>query len=68
VTKVFAEEVGGSNILVNAVDPGWVKTRMGGSEAPLSIEDGVDTIVWAAMLPDGGPTGKFLRDRKPLQW
>jgi len=55
-------------VLVNAVDPGWVRTDMGGPRAPRSIEQGVDTIVWLATLPEGGPNGGFYHDRKPIEW
>jgi NAD(P)-dependent dehydrogenase (short-subunit alcohol dehydrogenase family) len=58
----------GRNVLVNAVDPGWVRTDMGGASAPRSVEQGADTIVWCATLPDGGPTGSFLHDRRPVPW
>jgi NAD(P)-dependent dehydrogenase (short-subunit alcohol dehydrogenase family) len=68
VTKVFSEETRGQNILINAVCPGWVKTDMGGPEAQRSIEEGVFGIVWAATLPDNGPTGGYFRDGKPLAW
>jgi NAD(P)-dependent dehydrogenase (short-subunit alcohol dehydrogenase family) len=68
LTRIFADELKGTNILVNSVCPGWVKTDMGGSNAPRSIEEGVDTIVWLATLPDGSPTGTFFRDRTPLAW
>ncbi len=68
VTIIIADEVRGKGVLVNAADPGWVRTRMGGSGAPRSIEEGADTIVWLATLPDDGPTGGFLHDRKPISW
>lgn len=67
-TKLLAEEVKGTNILVNAASPGWVNTRMGGKEAPLTPEQGADTPVWLATLPDGGPSGGFFADRKPTAW
>lgn len=67
ITLKLAEEVKG-NIKINAVDPGWVRTRMGGEHAPRSIEEGADTIVWAATLPAAAPTGAFFRDRSPLGW
>jgi NAD(P)-dependent dehydrogenase (short-subunit alcohol dehydrogenase family) len=68
VTRMVADAVGGSNILVNSVCPGWVRTAMGGRSAPRSVEQGADTIVWLATLPDGGPSGGFFRDRKPIPW
>jgi NAD(P)-dependent dehydrogenase (short-subunit alcohol dehydrogenase family) len=68
LTKVLAVEVHSSNILVNSVDPGWVKTDMGGSHAPRSLEQGAETIVWLATLPEDGPTGGFFRDKRPYEW
>jgi NAD(P)-dependent dehydrogenase (short-subunit alcohol dehydrogenase family) len=55
-------------VKVNAMCPGWVRTDMGGSGAPKSVEEGADTAVWLATLPDDGPTGGFFRDRKPIPW
>ncbi|MFQ5931287.1 MAG: SDR family oxidoreductase [Nitrospiraceae bacterium] len=68
LTRVLALELSRTNILVNAVCPGWVRTDMGGPYATRSVEEGVDTIVWLATLPDGGPTGKLFRDREPIGW
>jgi NAD(P)-dependent dehydrogenase (short-subunit alcohol dehydrogenase family) len=68
LTILLASELRGENILVNAAIPGWVRTRMGGSGAPRSVEQGADTVVWLAMLPDGGPSGRLFQDRKPLDW
>ena len=67
-TRVLANELSGSNILVNAVDPGWVSTDMGGAHAPRSVAEGADTAVWLATLPDGGPSGGFFRDRQSRPW
>lgn len=53
---------------VNAVCPGWVRTRMGGSSAPRSLEEGTSGIVWAAMLGPAGPSGGFFRDAKAIAW
>jgi NAD(P)-dependent dehydrogenase (short-subunit alcohol dehydrogenase family) len=53
---------------VNTMCPGWVRTDMGGSAAPRSVDEGADTAVWLATLPDDGPTGGFFRDRKPIPW
>ena len=55
-------------VKVNSMCPGWVRTDMGGSAAPRSIEEGADTVVWLATLPDDGPSGGFFRDRKPIPW
>ena len=55
-------------VKVNACDPGWVATRMGGAGAPLSAEEGADTPLWLALLPDDGPTGGFFRKRQPAAW
>src|SRR5918911_3906485 len=57
LTVILASELKRSNILVNAVCPGWVRTDMGGNNAPRSVEEGAATPVWLATLPDGGPTG-----------
>jgi carbonyl reductase 1 len=55
-------------ILVNAVCPGWVRTRMGGASAERSVDKGAETPVWLALLPAGGPTGGFFRDLAPADW
>jgi NAD(P)-dependent dehydrogenase (short-subunit alcohol dehydrogenase family) len=57
-----------SDAKVNCVDPGWVRTDMGGAGAPRSVEEGAETIVWLATLPPSGPTGGFFRDRKRIAW
>ena len=67
LTRMLAKELKSSRILVNAVCPGWVATEMGGSGGR-PVEDGAAGIVWAASLPDTGPTGGFFRDGKPLSW
>lgn len=55
-------------IKVNAMCPGWVRTRMGGMGATRSAEEGADTALWLATLDRDGPTGCFFRDRKPIDW
>jgi NAD(P)-dependent dehydrogenase (short-subunit alcohol dehydrogenase family) len=52
----------------NTMCPGFVRTDMGGPAAPRSVEEGADTAVWLATLPDDGPTGGFFRDRRPIPW
>ena len=68
VTRMFADETRGTNVLINSVCPGWVRTDMGGKGATRSVEQGAETIVWLATLPDGAPTGGFFRDKKPMAW
>jgi NAD(P)-dependent dehydrogenase (short-subunit alcohol dehydrogenase family) len=66
LTRTLASDEPG--IKVNVMCPGWVRTDMGGSSASRSVEEGADTAVWLATLPDDGPTGGFFRDRKPIPW
>lgn len=67
VTRIVFNEVRG-NIKINSVCPGWVRTAMGGRSAPRSVSEGAEGIVWAATLPDDGPSGGFFRDGKPVPW
>jgi NAD(P)-dependent dehydrogenase (short-subunit alcohol dehydrogenase family) len=70
LTCIAAAEVArdGADIKINAVDPGWVRTDMGGHEASRSVEKGAETVVWLATLPADGPTGGFFRDKKRIAW
>lgn len=54
-------------LFVNAVDPGWVQTDMGGSSAPRGVEEGAETPVWLARM-EAGPSGHLWRDREIVEW
>ena len=68
VTRVLAAELVGTNIKVNALCPGWVRTDMGGQQADRSPQEGIETTLWLAQLPEDGPSGGFFRDRRPIPW
>lgn len=57
-----------AGVKVNAVCPGWVRTDMGGQGASRDVPSGARGIVWAATLPDDGPTGGFFRDGRRIAW
>lgn len=67
VTLKLAQAASG-DVKVNAVDPGWVRTRMGGSAAPRSVEDAAADVAWAATLPADGPNGCLLHRRQVAGW
>ena len=67
LTRVLAAELRGERILVNAICPGWVATDMGGAGGR-PVSEGAAGIVWAATLPDDGPTSGFFRDGRPIAW
>jgi len=68
LTCTCAADLANSPIKINAMAPGWVRTRMGGNEADRGVEEGADTAVWLATLEDDGPTGGFFMDRKAIAW
>ncbi|HEY7488284.1 MAG TPA: SDR family oxidoreductase [Streptosporangiaceae bacterium] len=67
LTRLLAGELRRDRILVNAVCPGWTATDMG-EHGGRPVADGAASVVWAALLPDDGPTGGFFRDGNPLPW
>jgi NAD(P)-dependent dehydrogenase (short-subunit alcohol dehydrogenase family) len=68
ITIMLAEALKEHGIAVNSMCPGWVRTDMGGSSAPRSVEAGADTAVWRATEADQKLTGRSFRDRKEICW
>ena len=67
-TVHLAYELRDTPIKVNAAHPGWVKTDLGGENAPMEIVDGAKTSVWLADLPADGPTGGFFHMQDRMPW
>ena len=67
-TVHLAYELRDTNIKVNSAHPGWVKTDMGGEQAPMELSEGGKTSAALATLPDNGPSGGFFHLGKPLPW
>lgn len=67
LTILFSNELKDKGISVNATCPGWVRTDMGGPDAPRDVSQGADTAVWLASI-EKCPTGKFFRDRQEINW
>ncbi|MEL6626583.1 MAG: SDR family oxidoreductase [Bacteroidota bacterium] len=68
LTRHWAYHLKSKKISVNAVCPGWVRTDMGGSSAPRSVEKGAETIVWLAKDAPATLTDKFFRDKAEISW
>ncbi|MCI4169528.1 SDR family oxidoreductase [Bacillus spizizenii] len=67
LTRLAAAEIKG-DIKINAVDPGWVSTDMGGPSAPRTPKEAAESILWLATIGPDGPNGEFFRDRKRIDW
>ncbi|MCQ6277549.1 SDR family oxidoreductase [Bacillus sp. V3B] len=68
LTASLSVRLKGTNIKVNSAHPGWVKTDLGGNDAPVEVHEGAETAVYLATLPDDGPTGGFFRKNEILPW
>jgi NAD(P)-dependent dehydrogenase (short-subunit alcohol dehydrogenase family) len=64
----LAHELARTPIKVNSAHPGWVKTDMGGAQAPMEIKEGAETSVWLATLPEDGPTGGYFHKHDAIPW
>ena len=68
LTLLLAEALRADRIAVNSMSPGWVRTAMGGPDAPRTVEEGADTAVWLADAAPHELTGNFFRDRAVIPW
>lgn len=68
LTISLAHELRGTSIKVNSAHPGWVKTDLGGSAAPMNVQDGAKTEVELATLGEDGPTGGFFHHGEAIPW
>lgn len=69
LTRTLAAEIdAAADVKINAVDPGWVRTDMGGPDAPRGPGEAAADVVWAATLPADGPNGNLLRYRESRPW
>ncbi len=67
-TVALAHKLRGSALKVNSAHPGWVRTDLGGQEAPLGVVEGAQTAVTLATLPADGPSGQFFHLGQALPW
>jgi NAD(P)-dependent dehydrogenase (short-subunit alcohol dehydrogenase family) len=68
LTVSLAKELAEAPIKVNAMCPGWVKTEMGGEQAPRTVEQGAREAVRLALAPNDAPTGTFTDDNGVIAW
>jgi NAD(P)-dependent dehydrogenase (short-subunit alcohol dehydrogenase family) len=68
LTCVLSDELKDTGIQVNAMTPGWVRTRLTGLKAPRSVAEGAETAVWLATMDEDGPRGQFFLDREVFSW
>ena len=68
ITRQMAHELQAQGISVNAADPGWVRTKMGGASAPRTVSEGAATPVWLATEAPASLSGNFFRDKTEIPW
>jgi NAD(P)-dependent dehydrogenase (short-subunit alcohol dehydrogenase family) len=68
LTAYLDGEYGDRGLIANAASPGWVRTDMGGDEAPRSPSKGAETPVWLARFAPGSPAGHLWKDRERISW
>jgi NAD(P)-dependent dehydrogenase (short-subunit alcohol dehydrogenase family) len=67
-TVHLAFELRDTNIKVNSAHPGWVRTDMGGPEAPMELSEGGKTSAALALLGADGPSGGYFHLGQTLPW
>jgi len=67
-TSILAMELEDTPVKINAASPGWVKTHMGGDDAPEGVEQGAKVVIELALLPNDGPSGGFFEGTERLEW
>ncbi|KAK4488917.1 hypothetical protein RD792_004707 [Penstemon davidsonii] len=68
MARILSDRPEGEKIYMNCYCPGWVKTAMTGWAGHTSPEEGADTAVWLALLPDQIVSGKFFAERREINF
>jgi NAD(P)-dependent dehydrogenase (short-subunit alcohol dehydrogenase family) len=66
-TSDLAAELQGTNVLVSAMEPGWLRTDLGGPHAPLHVSTVLPGALVPVLLPDNGPNGEMFRAQE-YEW
>lgn len=68
LTVQLAQAGRNRGIEVLSACPGWVRTDMGGPEAPGTVEEGAARVLWAALDAPQGASGGFWQGPRRLEW